>query len=43
MFHYQELEEQGILEEGGEEEAAAPHDEILAELERCQAELRSGI
>jgi hypothetical protein len=38
------LEDQGILDPnqdgGGEEDQ--PHDEILAELERCQSELRSG-
>jgi hypothetical protein len=41
---FQELEDQGILDPnqdgGGEEDQ--PHDEILAELERCQSELRSG-
>jgi hypothetical protein len=40
---FQELEDQGILDpnqDGGEEDQ--PHDEILAELERCQSELRSG-
>ena len=42
----EELEAQGILDPSQDgddpQQQQPPHDEILAELERCQAELRSG-